>query len=150
MYNNPWLLNDKPYEGEDLKKYYGFVYLIINIKTNKKYIGRKYFWHFKRVKGRRKKVESDWKTYYGSSKPLLEDVGLLGEDHFLRVIISLHKTKGDVNYYEVKEQFQRNVLESDQYYNDNINGKWYYKPDHIKEGRVFNTTIDQYEQYSMV
>lgn len=147
MYSNPWLLDDKPYEGEDLKKYYGFVYLIINKLTGRKYIGRKYFWHFKRVKGKRKKVESDWKEYYGSSKVLLEDYNILGEAHFTRIILSLHKTKGDVNYYEVREQFKRNVLEDSNYYNDNINGKWYFKPDHIKEGRRFNT---EYEKYSMV
>jgi hypothetical protein len=138
MYDNPWLIDDKPYTGDDIKKYYGFVYLIINKQTKRKYIGRKYFWHFKRVKGRRKKVESDWKEYYGSSKSLIEDVTLSGKDNFTRIILSLHKTKGDVNYYEVKEQFQRNVLETSEYYNDNINGKWYFKPDHIQEGRRIN------------
>jgi len=138
MYDNPWLIDDKPYMGDDIKKYYGFVYLIINKQTKRKYIGRKYFWHFKRVKGRRKKVESDWKEYYGSSKSLIEDVTLSGKDNFTRIILSLHKTKGDVNYYEVKEQFQRNVLETSEYYNDNINGKWYFKPGHIQEGRRIN------------
>lgn len=138
MYDNPWLIDDEPYIGDDIKKYYGFVYLIINKQTKRKYIGRKYFWHFKRVKGRRKKVESDWKEYYGSSKSLIEDVTLSGKDNFTRIILSLHKTKGDVNYYEVKEQFQRNVLETSEYYNDNINGKWYFKPDHIQEGRRIN------------
>ena len=55
-----------------------------------------------------------------------------------RVILSLHTTKGDVNYEEVKQQFLANVLEDTKYYNDNINGKWYRKAEHIVEGRNYN------------
>ena len=58
--------------------------------------------------------------------------------NYKRIILSLHTTKGDVNYEEIKQQFQRNVLERDDYYNDNINGKWYKKPEHISERRVYS------------
>lgn len=139
-YNNPWTFNGQPFESEDIKKNVGYVYIIINKLTNQKYIGRKYFWHMKRPSkaARRKKVESDWKTYYGSSDVLKKDVEKHGENNFQRVILSLHSTKGDVNYTEVKEQFQRNVLEDPTYYNDNIGGKYFKKPEHISGKRLIS------------
>ena len=77
-----WLYNDKewiPPEDFSSDDYYGFVYLITNEQTGKKYVGKKFFW-FKKTLGitktrkRRKKtlVESDWKTYFGSSNSLNE------------------------------------------------------------------------------
>jgi hypothetical protein len=74
---------------------------------------------------RRSKIESDWRKYYGSSEIVKEMVKELGPDNFKREILSLHITKGEMNYTEVKEQFQRNVLESEDYINDNINGKYF-------------------------
>ena len=31
MYENPWYFNNKPFESEDIEKFQGFVYLIINL-----------------------------------------------------------------------------------------------------------------------
>ena len=42
-YENPWTFNNKPFTSEDIKSYVGFVYLITELDTDKKYIGRKYF-----------------------------------------------------------------------------------------------------------
>ena len=75
-YDNPWTFNGKPFTSEDIKSYVGFVYLITELDTNKKYIGRKYFYQLRKTKGKSKRVrsESDWKKYYGSSKELLEQI----------------------------------------------------------------------------
>jgi hypothetical protein len=90
------------------------------------YIGRKYFWSIKRDPGkiRRRKRESDWKKYYGSSDELAEDIKNIGNSNFKREILALYTTKGSTNYGEVKEQFVKGVLESNVYYNTSINGKW--------------------------
>ena len=139
-YSNSWLFNNKPFLSKDIKDYVGFVYLIIELDTQKKYLGRKYFYQLRKVKGksRRQKTESNWKKYYGSSKEVLEQIKIKKIYNYKRIILSLHTTKGDVNYEEIKQQFQRNVLERDDYYNDNINGKWYKKPEHISEIRVYS------------
>ena len=139
-YDNPWLFNNKPFNTEDIGQSVGFVYVIISRNSNKSYIGRKYFFSFRKKKGaaRRSKSESNWKVYYGSNQVLLEEIKEHGKENYKRVILSLHTTKGDVNYEEVKQQFLQNVLEDDKYYNDNINGKWYRKADHIVKGRSLN------------
>jgi len=139
-YENPWLFNNKPFNTEDIGKSVGFVYVIISQVTSRCYIGRKYFFSHRKKKGaaRRSKAESDWKVYYGSNKVLLEEIEKNGRENYKRIILSLHSTKGDVNYEEVKQQFLQNVLEEDKYYNDNINGKWYRKADHIVKGRMIN------------
>jgi len=119
-----WTMNGKPFElGESTHKdIYGFVYLITCKTTNKQYIGKKFFWSSKtkQIKGKKKrsKVESDWKTYFGSNKVLVEEVKQLGEDNYTREILHVCKTKGECNYLEAHEQFTRGVLTSDQYYND--------------------------------
>ena len=93
------------YKGKKITKipdeYEGFVYLI----TNK----------------RRGYKESDWKTYYGSSDRLNADVAQLGEKHFTREILYLCKGRGEMSYIEAREQFDRRVLETDDYYNGIIN-----------------------------
>ena len=139
-YENHWLFNNKPFNTEDIGKSVGFVYVIISQVTSLCYIGRKYFFSHRKKKGaaRRSKAESDWKVYYGSNKVLLEEIEKNGRENYKRIILSLHSTKGDVNYEEVKQQFLQNVLEEDKYYNDNINGKWYRKADHIVKGRMIN------------
>lgn len=139
-YDNPWTFNSKPFTTDDIGIYLGFVYIITQKSTGMRYIGRKYFWSYKKVKGKKNRVksESDWKKYYGSSKDLMALVKKCGKEDFERVILSLHTTKGDVNYEEVKQQFKNDVLEDAKYFNDNINGKWYRKPDHIIEGREVN------------
>ena len=138
-YENPWTFNNKPFTSEDIKSYVGFVYLITELDTDRKYIGRKYFYQLRKKKGKSKRVksESDWKKYYGSSKELLEKIKIKEKNNYKRQILSLHTTKGDVNYEEVKQLFLNNVLEDSSYYNDNINGKWYKKPEHIREGRNY-------------
>ena len=120
------------YEGKEIDELpedcEGFVYLITNLKNNRKYVGKKLA-KFKKtrppLKGRknkrREKVESDWRDYWGSSDHLLEDVKQLGEDKFTREILHYCESKGVLSYLEAKEQFDRRVLETDEYYNGIIN-----------------------------
>lgn len=111
-------------EPEDITDYEGFVYLITNLLTGRKYIGKKSFWKrrtLKPLKGKKRKrkikVESDWRSYHGSSKELNADIEEYGEENFSKLILNCYKTKFEVSYYEAKEQFDRSVLLSDDYYN---------------------------------
>jgi hypothetical protein len=105
----------------------GFVYIITNLTNNKKYIGKKHFWTRQKNKktGRRKTEESDWKNYFGSCDELKEDIKKIGKEHFLREILYLCPHKKSMSYYETYEQFNRNVLLSEDYYNTNIGGTFY-------------------------
>ena len=132
-YENPWLYNDKVFESEDIKDYFGFCYLLTDLENGKQYIGRKYFYSVRKKKGIRKKVrsESDWKSYYSSSKKVKQMVLESGHNRFKREILSLYIKKGQVNYNETKLLFQHNVLEAvDEngeklYYNDNIMNRYF-------------------------
>ena len=106
----------------------GFVYLITNLTNGQKYVGKKLA-RFKvtkpPLKGRKNKrrstKESDWRTYFGSSDHLNADVKELGEDKFTREILYYCQSRGMLSYLEAKEQFDRKVLLTDEYYNGIIN-----------------------------
>lgn len=111
----------------------GFVYLITNTSNSRKYVGKKLAKFSKTTyktvklkngtKKRKKikgKVDSDWKEYYGSSNELNKDIESLGKEVFTREILFYCKSKAECSYVEAREQFTRRVLESDDYYNNNI------------------------------
>jgi hypothetical protein len=147
MNNWLWHLDDgslDKFPEEHATGYYGFTYIITNLETNKFYIGKKAFIHNKKKKLTKKeiaehtgagrkpttrvdKVDSGWKSYYGSSKELLADVKLLGEDKFQRVILNFAKNKKQLTFFELREQIIHNVLFIDDSYNDNIAGKYFRK-----------------------
>jgi hypothetical protein len=134
-YENPWRYCGKIFDSDDILDHFGFVYLITNQSNQRKYIGRKYFWSFRKPKGKTRKVkqESDWKKYYGSCPELKEDIKKYGKENFSREIISLHKTLGKVNYEETRQLFLNNVLiealdtGEPRYYNSNVLGRYYRK-----------------------
>ena len=120
----------------------GFVYEV-TLSNGMKYIGKKNLFSIRKKKFGKKQLaavtdkrlkkyeviikESDWKSYYGSSKRLKEDVknGLQVTN---REILAIATSKMNLTYLETKHMFIREVLErSDKYYNDNILGKFYKK-----------------------
>lgn len=123
-----WLYKGIEFDENLIEKNIGFVYLIVNNVTNKKYIGKKLFWFSKtrQVKGKKKKekVPSDWKVYWSSSEDVKRDVAELGEHNFTREILHLCGNKGTMSYLEAKLQFQHEVLENPtEWYNGIINCK---------------------------
>ena len=134
-YENPWRYNGKVFDSDDIGDYFGFVYLITNQSNSRRYIGRKYFWSFRKPKGKKRKVkqESDWKKYYGSCPELKDDIKKFGKLNFQREILSLHSTLGKVNYEETRQLFMNNVLIESldngdpAYYNSNVLGRYYRK-----------------------
>ena len=111
----------------------GFVYLITNVISGRKYIGKKLAKFAKtsykvvklkngtkKKKKIRSKVDSDWREYYGSSDALTKDIDTLGKENFTREILHYCKSKSETSYIEAREQFDRKVLESNEYYNGQI------------------------------
>ena len=134
-YENPWIFNGHPFLSEDINDYFGFVYRITNLQSDRAYIGRKYFWQYRKPRGksRRVKSESDWKKYYGSSDELNQERQRIGNDAFRREILSVHEKKSWVNFEETRQLFLNNVLSealtdgTPRYYNSNILGRYMRK-----------------------
>ena len=136
------------YESQEIteipEEYAGFVYVITNKQTGRKYIGKKLskfkkttYKTIKLKNGKKKrkkirgKIDSDWQTYYGSSPELTRDIEALGTENFTREILHWCKTKGTANYLELKEQILYGVLEHpDLYYNNFIGARIHRK--HLK------------------
>ena len=132
-----WLYIDQPF-NDTPEEFQGFVYQITELDTGKKYIGKKFFWRPKtlpitKTRKRRVKtrVESDWRNYYGSSQEVKLLVEEKGREKFKREILRLCETKGECSYYEAKLQFEKDVLLSDEYYNEFIGCKIHAK--HVKK-----------------
>ena len=142
-YENPWIYLDRPFTGDDVRDFFGFVYKITNLVNGRSYIGRKYFWSFRTPKGKKRKVkqESDWKKYYGSCPELKEDIIKYGKQNFSRAIISLHKTKGKTNFEETRQLFINGVLTESldngvpKFYNSNILSRYFRKDYYGNDGR---------------
>ena len=140
-YENPWQYNGLDFTGEDIRDYFGFVYLITNIQNGRKYIGRKYFWSFRKPPGKKRRVkkESDWRKYYGSCPELKEDVEKFGKENFSRTILSLHKTAGRTNFEETRQLFINGVLTESldtgepAFYNSNILSRYFRKDYYEKD-----------------
>ena len=124
---------------------FGFVYRVIHEPTGKIYIGKKVLQFTRKAKltkkdlavyegqsGRKptfKKVtkESDWKTYYGSHKEIMALIKEGKQNEFTREILHLVPNKKLLTYFECKYQFAYGVLESQNYLNSNILGKFFTK-----------------------
>jgi len=106
----------------------GFVYMITNTLTNRRYIGKKVLINKKkrkplkgRVNSRRYTIESDWKTYTGSSPILNEDIVKYGKDKFTFEVLSFQPSKLLLAYWETKTMVDRNAIFSNDYYNEVLN-----------------------------
>lgn len=135
------LINDPNFNPNE---YVGFVYMTTFLNLNKKYLGKKSFFHsVKRKIGKKEialitgkgrkpiteKVQKDsgWKDYYGSEPEVIRLSKIEPKDKIVREVLRLCKDKRELTYFEVKYQFQYNVLESEQYFNSNILGKFFRK-----------------------
>lgn len=142
-----WLYKDT--RVKDISQFpegtYGFIYCTIHLPSGKGYIGKKSLYHSVKKKLTKKELaeqtgpgrksttkitqkESDWKTYYGSAKPILELIKLGKQDEFERKILCLAPTKKTLTYLECKYLFKYEVLENpEDWINDNILGKFFTK-----------------------
>jgi hypothetical protein len=138
-----WKYNNQDFT-EVPKGMEGFVYLITNLTNNKKYVGKKHFWTRQkdRKTGRRKKKESDWQKYQSSCDLLKEDIKNLGEDKFLKEILHLCPHKKSMSFYETMEQFKRDVIFCDDYYNTNVEGKFF-----TSEVENIYNLVEHYDKY---
>ena len=142
-----WLYNKKVIEKiEDMPQgTFGFIYIVKHKPTGKVYIGKKVLYHNVKKKLTKKEIaeqtgpgrksatkvvvkESDWKTYYGSAKPILALIKDGKQEEFTREILQLVPNKKLLTYYECKYLFINEVLEHpDKWMNDNVLGKFYTK-----------------------
>jgi predicted ATP-binding protein involved in virulence len=143
-----WLYENKEISSlEDFpEETFGFIYKVTYLPTNVTYIGKKSLYHNTKKKLGKKELEalpttrgrksttkmvtkeSDWKTYYGSAKPILELIKEGKQEEFTREILQLVSNKKLLTYYECKYLFMLGVIEKqDGYFNDNILGKFFRK-----------------------
>jgi hypothetical protein len=142
-----WLYQNKEVLSlEDLPQdTYGFIYIVTHLPSGKSYIGKKSLFHNVKKKLTKKQLaeqtgrgrkstteviqkESDWKTYYGSAKPILDLIKEGKQEEFTREILQLVPNKKLLTYYECKFLFMLGVIEQqDEYFNDNILGKFFRK-----------------------
>lgn len=123
--------------SEAPKGAFGFVYLITNLSTGRMYVGRKYL----TMSGgkNKKRKESKWREYWGSSANLTEDINEFGKACFSREILHWCSTKAETNYKETEEQFKRDVLNAvladgqRAYYNGNIMSRWFVPTERSQE-----------------
>ena len=142
-----WLYENKVIEKiEDFpENTFGFIYITTHMPSGISYIGKKSLYHNIKKKLTKKELaeqsgpgrksatktvlkESDWKTYYGSAKPILELLKENKHEEFKREIITTATNKKLLTYYECKYLFHYGVLEHPvEYFNDNILGKFFAK-----------------------
>jgi len=142
-----WLYKKKVIENiEDFSQdTFGFIYIVTHKPSGKSYIGKKSLFHNVKKKLTKKEIaeqtgpgrksatkvvakESDWKTYYGSAKPILELIKGGKQEEFTREILKLVPNKKLLTYYECKYLFEYGVLENPEgWFNDNIQGRFFTK-----------------------
>lgn len=108
----------------------GFIYLITQLSTGRRYLGKKLLTKSatKTIKGKKKKIrkESDWREYWSSSpqiKAWIEEAG--GTQDFTKEILTFCSSRGSISYCEEMSLFYLRVLESDDWINKNIRSRIY-------------------------
>jgi hypothetical protein len=126
---NAWVMNSEPFEMsyEDIliNDYFGFVYLMEEVDTGKKYVGEKGFHSFLTPKGgkNKKKQESNWRKYPSSNALLglhIKQSEEARNEKFKFTILSICKDKSIMKFDEVRWMMLLGALVSDDYYNDNV------------------------------
>lgn len=127
---------------------FGFIYEIVNTINGKKYIGKKQMKRKIRrspLKGKKRKrvdyVDSDWRTYTGSSDTLNIDIAANGKDKFVFKILKFCNSKFELSYFEAKMQFEKDVLLNEDYYNGIINCR-IGKPPKLFLEQYYNNSSD--------
>ena len=115
-----WKLNGKQINSiQDFSiEPYGFIYEITQISTGKKYIGKK------KIRTTNNK-ESNWLSYYGSSKTVKFLIKKLGKQDFSRKILYLAPDSKTLATFENLILTKKKVLENTNFFNRNIAGKFF-------------------------
>lgn len=92
----------------------GFIYLITNPIDHKYYIGKKSF-----------RGGTDWRIYTGSCKPLAKDMKRIGKDKFIFEVLDYASNQRDLTLKEAMYQIQFDVLNREDFYNQNILGRFF-------------------------
>ena len=106
-YENPWIFEGHPFLSKDIDDYFGFVYRITNLQSGKQYIGRKYFWSFRKLEVSlgELKVRATGKNTTGALIYLMKNVNRWGmmpseERYSLYTVPKAEQTmKKPVNYF---------------------------------------------------
>ena len=136
----PWTYKGQPFS--DPANNYGFIYLV-TFEDGAKYLGKKDFFKFlklpalksgkprpdsfrtyKNTNGKRVyydiiQKQTNWQSYKGSSAAVTDRTPISKE------IIALAQSKRELTYLETKLLFTNSVLETDEYLNENILGKFF-------------------------
>jgi Putative endonuclease segE, GIY-YIG domain len=134
-------MSDWIYNGESFltapETAFGFIYCITNTITGQKYIGKKQIWSHltKKVPGKKNRKhytkEAKWRDYWSSCDELKEDIKREGQDKFVREIVKLCETKGQLTFSEVEHQIKQDVLTARlpngefAFYNQNVMNRWF-------------------------
>jgi hypothetical protein len=142
-----WLYNNKRIESinDFPENTFGFIYITTYKPSGKSYLGKKSLYHNVKKKLTKKELaeqpvtrgrksttqtiqkESDWKTYFGSEEFIKQKIKEGKQEEFTREIIHFVPNKKLLTYFECKYQFQLGVLESNEWLNTNILGKFFSK-----------------------
>lgn len=114
----------------EFQKAIGFIYMIKQVSTGKRYIGKKLLTKSatKSVKGVKKKIrkESDWLEYWSSSPQINQWIAEAGgTKDFTKEILIFCNSKGGMAYAEELALYSVGALESDKWLNENIRSKVY-------------------------
>ena len=113
--NDHWISE----ETMDPKKYFGFIYCIIDVYSDKNYIGKKQY--TSTGSATRGKV-SNWQWYISSSDVLSETIKIRGKDDFLFVMLEQYGTRGGLSYAETWSMMRAETpSNSNKWYNRLVN-----------------------------
>ena len=140
----------------DPYNFLGFVYLITDHTTGRKYVGKKMMFRGKSFTGCKSKVsdrqspkwrckcwsDSGWRTYTGSSNKLNQHMKENPDNNYTFEILYQCRSKASLAYVEAREMWKRDVLNAKlengewEFFNENIPPVRFRAPNYIQpEGR---------------